>query len=132
MPPKPDLKPYLGCRVQVTVDRPLGSAHPRFPELIYPLNYGEIPGTVSGDGQPIDAYLLGWSEAVAEAEGIVIAVLEREDDAEDKLVVAPSEAAGQRWSHEALLAAVAFQERFFRVRLHRLAPRQAMLPQTSP
>lgn len=85
---KPNLTPYLGRRVHVVIDRPLGSTHPRFPDLIYPVNYGELLGTLSGDGQPIDAYLLGWPEPVATAEGVVIAVLERLNDAEDKLVVA--------------------------------------------
>lgn len=115
-PMKPDLTPYLGRRVRVVVDGPLGSAHPRFPDLMYPVNYDELPGTLSGDGQPIDAYLLGWPEPVAEAEGVVIAVLERLNDAEDKLVVARQ---GESWSDEGITEAVAFQERFFEVRLRR-------------
>lgn len=113
---KPDLTALLGQRVRVVVDRPLGSAHPRFPDLRYPVNYGELPGTVSGDGQPIDAYLLGWEEPVRGAEGTVTAVLVREDDAEDKLVVARG---GTSWTDEAILARVAFQERYFRTRLKR-------------
>jgi len=59
----PDLTPYLGQTVRVVVDRPLGSVHPRWPELSYPVNSGELPGTLGGDGQPIDAYLLVWTEA---------------------------------------------------------------------
>lgn len=116
LPNKPDLTLYLGRRVQVVVDRPLGSPHPRHPDLIYPINYGELPGTVSGDGHPIDAYLLGWTEAVAAAEGVVTAVLERENDAEDKLVVARD---ATDWADDEILRRVAFQERFFRVRLRR-------------
>lgn len=113
---KPDLTALLGQRVRVVVDRPLGGAHPRFPDLRYPVNYGELPGTVSGDGQPIDAYLLGWEKPVRGAEGTVTAVLVREDDAEDKLVVARD---GTNWTDEAILARVAFQERYFRTQLRR-------------
>lgn len=113
--PKPDLTALLGRPVWVKVDRPLGSAHPRHPELIYPVNYGELPGTLSGDGHPTDAYLLGWDEPLREAQGTVIAVIERLDDYEDKLVVARP---GTRWSAEEIMAAVAFQERFFQTRLH--------------
>ncbi|WP_245593291.1 hypothetical protein [Deinococcus frigens] len=66
------------------MDRPLGSAHPRHSDLVYPVNCGELP--VSGDGHPIDAYPLGWGEPVKEARGIDIAVIVRHDGREDKLV----------------------------------------------
>ncbi|WP_420596567.1 inorganic diphosphatase [Deinococcus sp.] len=107
---RPDLTPYLGQTVHVVVDRPLGSVHPRWPDLIYPLNYGELPGTLSGDGQPIDAYLVGWTEPLIEAWGVVVAVVVRENDDEDKLIVARP---GTVWTPDELWAAVNFQERFF-------------------
>ena len=37
----------IGEIVTVTVDRPLGSAHPDYPEMIYPLNYGYIEGIMA-------------------------------------------------------------------------------------
>src|SRR5436190_21300832 len=84
---KPDLTTYLGKRVRVTIDRPLGSRHPQHADIVYPVNYGYLPNTVSGDGMPIDAYLLGVDEPLAEAEGLVVAVIIRSDDTEDKSVV---------------------------------------------
>lgn len=36
-------KSYLGKTVTVKIDRPLGSVHPKHPELIYPINYGLYP-----------------------------------------------------------------------------------------
>jgi len=110
----PDLTPYLGQTVRVVVDRPLGSVHPRWPELSYPVNYGELPGTLGGDGQPIDAYLLGWTVPLTEAEGVVVAVVLRGDDTEDKLIVARP---GTAWTEVQLWSAVEFQERFFASRL---------------
>lgn len=92
------------------VDRPLGSHHPKDPTHFYPVNYGELPGTVSGDGHPIDAYLLGWEQAVVEAFGQVIAVIIRADDNEDKLVVARE---GTAWTADTIRQAVDFQERYF-------------------
>lgn len=112
----PDLIPFLGRAVCVVVDRPLGSVHPRHADLIYPVNYGELPGTVSGDGHPVDAYLLGWDVPLREAEGVVTAIIVREDDREDKLVVVPHES---DWPDEEIMKAVWFQERYFRVRLLR-------------
>lgn len=113
---KPDLTPFLGQTVRVVVDRPLGSAHPRWPDLVYRVNYGEVPGTLGGDGQPIDAYLLGWEVPVREAEGVVTAVLLREDDVEDKLIVVRP---GTRPSDAEIMKAIWFQEQHFRSRLVR-------------
>jgi len=109
-PVKTSLMPFLGQRVTVTIDHPLGSRHPRRPDLVYPINYGFVPGTVSGDGMPLDAYLLGVDEAVAQAEGVVIAVIVRSDDVEDKLVVTP---AGELYTAAQMMEWVRFQERFF-------------------
>ncbi len=43
------------------IDRPLGSKHPQY-GFIYPVNYGFIPNTISGDGEELDCYILGVSE----------------------------------------------------------------------
>ena len=44
----------IGTTLTVTVDRPLGSSHPKYPEHIYPLNYGYIEGMTGGDGEEQD------------------------------------------------------------------------------
>ena len=41
----------------VVIDRPRGSAHPRYPGMIYPLDYGYIPGTAGGDGAEVDVFV---------------------------------------------------------------------------
>jgi inorganic pyrophosphatase len=41
----------------VVIDRPRGSAHPRYTKRIYPLNYGFIPDTIGGDGHPVDVFM---------------------------------------------------------------------------
>ena len=105
-----NLTSYLGTSVRVVIDRPLGSVHPRHPDIVYPVNYGNIPGTSSGDGAPVDAYVLGIDAPVATCTGVVIALIVRADDVEDKLVVAPP---GRHFSRDEIAAAVAFQEQFF-------------------
>jgi inorganic pyrophosphatase len=94
----------------VVVDRPLDSRHPRHPDLTYPVNYGFIPNTRTGDLDPIDAYVLGIDVPVASFLGEVIAIVARRDVVEDTLVVAP---AGTRLSTDEIADAVRFQERFF-------------------
>lgn len=39
------------------IDRPKGSHHPRYPEVIYPLDYGYLEGTSSADGGGIDVWV---------------------------------------------------------------------------
>jgi len=41
----------------VVIDRPKGSPHPRFPQYIYPLDYGYLDNTSSMDGEGIDVWL---------------------------------------------------------------------------
>jgi len=41
---------------QVVVDRPRGSAHPRYPSFVYPLDYGYLAGTRAADGSGVDVW----------------------------------------------------------------------------
>ncbi len=47
----------LVTSADITVDRVAGSCHPRFPDTVYPLNYGYLRGTNGGDGSGIDVWL---------------------------------------------------------------------------
>lgn len=102
-------KDFIGKKVNVKVDRQLGSRHPKH-GFMYMLNYGFIPNTVSGDGEELDAYLLGVFEPTSAFEGVVIAVIHRTNDDDDKLVVVPE---GKDYSDDAIRALTEFQERFF-------------------
>ena len=104
-----DALAYVNTRVRVLIDRPAGSAHPKY-GFVYPVNYGYVPGTVSGDGEELDAYVLGVSEPRCEFEGECIAVIRRADDDDDKLVLVTP---GAQLSDEQILEFVDFQERFF-------------------
>jgi inorganic pyrophosphatase len=104
------LRYWLGRQVAVVIDRPLGSTHPRHPDIVYPINYGYIPNTRAGDLDPIDAYVLGVDVPVPSFLGEVIAIVVRRDDVEDKLVVAPP---GSSFTVDAISEAVRFQEQFF-------------------
>ena len=52
----------LSKMVTVKIDRPLGSAHPDYPDMIYPVNYGYVEGIIAPDGEEQDAYVLGVDE----------------------------------------------------------------------
>jgi inorganic pyrophosphatase len=100
----------IGAAVTVLVDRPLGSEHPEHPDLIYPVNYGYVPGIMAPDGEDQDAYILGVDRPLKRFSGRVIAVIHRLDDVEDKWVVAP---AGKHYTLEEIASAVRFQEQYF-------------------
>lgn len=106
---KVSYKDFLGKKVKVVMDRPIGSKHPKW-NFIYPINYGYVPNTISGDGEELDAYIVGIFESVEEYEGKCIAAIHRLDDDDDKLVIAPEEKIYTKQQIEAL---VEFQERFF-------------------
>lgn len=107
----------LGSRVRGTIDRPIGSTHPRrFEGLVYPINYGYVDGVMAADGDEQDIYLLGVDQPVSTFEGIVIAVIHRLNDIEDKWVVAPE---GMNYTDEEILQQVQFQEKYFDIELYR-------------
>ena len=45
----------LGKIVKVTVDRPMGTYHPKHKDIYYPINYGYIEGIMAPDGEEQDA-----------------------------------------------------------------------------
>ena len=100
----------IGNIVKVTVDRPLGSYHPKHKDIYYPINYGYIEGIIAPDGEEQDAYILGVNKPVKEFVGKIIAIIHRFDDVEEKWVVAPE---GASFSKEEIMQQVAFQEQYF-------------------
>ncbi len=65
---------FLGQRVNVVIDRPIGSKHPMH-GFTYEVNYGYIPNTKSSDGEEQDVYVLGIDKPVDKIVGVCIAVI---------------------------------------------------------
>ena len=102
-------KSYIGKLVELKIDRPMGSKHPKY-GFIYPVNYGYVPNTISGDGEELDCYVLGVFEPLDKFKGKCIAVIHRTNDDDDKLIIVPE---GKNYSDDAIRALTEFQERFF-------------------
>ena len=102
---------WLGRSVKVTIDRPLGSQHPEG-GFVYELNYGFVPGYIAPDGEELDAYVIGPDVPLTEYEGEIIAVVLRDDDVEDKVVVG-----SRHWTESEVTKAIRLQERFFTSRV---------------
>ena len=77
---------------------------------MYPVNYGYIPNTVSGDGEELDCYLLGVFEPVKTYTGKCIAIVHRTNNDDDKLIIVLG---NKEYSDDAIDALVEFQEQYF-------------------
>lgn len=100
---------YISQKVDVVIDRPLGSLHPKY-GFEYQVNYGYVPNTVSGDNEELDAYVLNVSEPVKQFSGICVGVVHRLDDNDDKLIVVPE---GSKIDDEETEKQIYFQEKWF-------------------
>ena len=115
---KAQVKSYLGTNVSVEIDRPIGYVHVKGEKtLVYPINYGYIPGVLGGDDEELDVYVLGINVPVEKAEGRIIGIAHREDDVEDKLIMA---ADGVLRTAEEMAEAVRFQEQYYHTRIEAL------------
>lgn len=106
-----DSKKYIEKIVSVDIDRPLGSAHPKF-GWQYPVNYGYVPNTKAADGEELDVYILLLDEPVKTFAGRCIAVIHRVNDDDDKLVVIPADK--ENLTNEDIRKMTDFQEKFFK------------------
>ncbi len=74
---------------ELVIDRPKGSTHPRYPDMVYPLDYGYLKFTSGGDGNEIDA----WRGSIADSQlvGIICTVDIKKKDTEIKLLIGCTE-----------------------------------------
>ena len=102
---------YLGKTVTIEIDRPIGYEHHKGGKtLLYPINYGYIPGILGGDDEELDVFLVGVNTPVTTYTGCIIGIVYRADDVEDKLVMAPN---GVTFTAKEIARAVYFQEKYY-------------------
>ena len=70
---------------EIVIDRPKGTRHPQYPDLIFPLDYGYLEGTTTIDGNGIDIW---WGSAEhRQLTAIACTVDMKKRDAEIKLLI---------------------------------------------
>jgi inorganic pyrophosphatase len=74
---------------ELVLDRPKGTAHPRYPALVFPLDYGYLDGVTGGDGGGVDVWR--GSADHADLVAIVCTVDMKKKDAEYKLIIGATE-----------------------------------------
>lgn len=75
----------LVASAELRIDRPRGSRHPRYPDVVYPLDYGYLAGTRSGDGDGIDVWVGSLPER--RVTGAILAVDLAKRDSEVKILL---------------------------------------------
>lgn len=70
---------------EIAIDRPRGTTHPRYPEFIYPLDYGYLKETSSGDRGGID--LWRGSLPGQQVTGVVVTIDLYKHDSEIKILL---------------------------------------------
>jgi len=79
----------LAASKSMRIDRPQGSSHPRYPEVIYPFDYGYLEDIESIDGAGID--LWSGSKMNRYIDGILVTIDLQKTDIEIKLLIGCSE-----------------------------------------
>ena len=74
---------------EMVIDRPKGSRHPKYPKIVFPLDYGYLKNTSGGDGNEIDVWLGSLEDKVLNAIACTVDILKR--DTEIKLIVSCSD-----------------------------------------
>jgi len=85
-----DFLDRLAAEHRVVIDRPAGSAHPRYPTLIYPLDYGYLEDTTTVDGDGLDVWVGSLPERRLDALALTVDLHKR--DAELKLLLGCTQA----------------------------------------
>ncbi len=73
---------------EIVIDRPKGSAHPRFPDFIYRVDYGYLKNTASMDGAGIDVWV-GSGEKKIDAIMCIVDLMKK--DSEIKILIGCTE-----------------------------------------
>lgn len=73
----------LIARNGITIDRPRKQPHPRYPQIIYPLDYGYVNGTRGADGDALDVFV---GTADTGLVGVLLTTDYRQHDREAKLL----------------------------------------------
>ncbi|WP_349769897.1 inorganic pyrophosphatase [Hungatella sp.] len=75
---------------KIIIDRPKGTAHPRFPDFVYRVDYGYLENTSSMDGGGIDVWVGTDERKQIDAIMCIVDLMKR--DSEIKILIGCTEA----------------------------------------
>lgn len=74
---------------EIVIDRPKGSTHPRYTDIVYSVDYGYLKGTSSADGDGIDIWR--GTDAGQKIDAIICIVDLCKKDSEIKILIGCTE-----------------------------------------
>ena len=86
-----DALDYLKSTSYIVIERKKGGAHPKFPNFIYPVDYGYLANTSSMDGEEIDVYVGQKSNAGGRIDAVLCTIDLLKRDIEIKILIDCSE-----------------------------------------
>jgi inorganic pyrophosphatase len=75
---------------EVIIDRPKGTRHPKYPEILYEVDYGYLKDTASMDGSGIDIWKGTHAKQEIDAVMCIVDLIKR--DSEIKILIGCTEA----------------------------------------
>lgn len=75
---------YFSTKREIVIDRPKGTAHPKYPDFIYRVDYGYLKDTSSMDGAGIDVWV-GSGEKKVDAIMCIVDLIKK--DSEIKILI---------------------------------------------
>lgn len=84
-----DALDVLAAACERVIDRPRGTAHPKYHSFVYPLDYGYLKNTSSADGEGIDIWL--GSDARQQIDAVIVTVDLLKRDSEIKILIGCTE-----------------------------------------
>jgi inorganic pyrophosphatase len=75
----------LVARSEIIIDRPKGSHHPKWDDIVYPMDYGYLKNTTALDGGGIDVWL--GSQPERRVTGVIATVDLHKRDSEIKILL---------------------------------------------
>jgi len=73
---------------EIVIDRPKGTAHPKYPDFIYKVDYGYLKNTFSMDGEGIDVWV-GTGDKKVDAIMCIVDLMKK--DSEIKILIGCTE-----------------------------------------
>lgn len=101
----------LNTKVNIEIDRPIGTLHPKRENIYYPINYGFVPGLMGGDDEEQDVYVIDSKVKKKSAKVKIIGIVMRLDDVESKWIGVEDE--NLSYSKSEIESIINFQEQYY-------------------
>lgn len=82
---------------KIVIDRPKGTRHPKYPDILYKVDYGYLEGTTSMDGGGIDVWR--GTDAMQKIDAIMCTVDLTKRDSEIKILIGCTEVEKEKIYH---------------------------------